>query len=84
MKVLAPYNACPKMVPLIKIQMDVLYFKCLFFKKKIIIINKDDKEKSKETKKDFCFLGPIRITPCSYVSSFIMENQGHVVLLKNF
>jgi len=26
------------------------------------------------------FLGPTRITPCSYVSPFIMENQGHVVL----
>jgi len=31
-KVLAPYNVRPKMVPLIKIQMDVLSFKYLFFK----------------------------------------------------
>jgi len=35
---------------------------------------------TKETKKDFCFLGLRRIIPCSYLSSFIMENQGHVVL----
>ena len=37
-------------------------------------------KKNKGNKKDFCFLGPIRITPCSYVSPFIMENQGHLVL----
>jgi len=34
-KVLAPYNAHPKMIPLIKIQIDVVSFKCLFYKKKI-------------------------------------------------
>jgi len=36
--------------------MDVVFFKSLFSKKKII--NKDDKENSKETKKDICFFGP--------------------------
>jgi len=44
---LPPYNAHPKIVPLIKIQIDVVSFKCLFYKKKIKIkINKKDhKEK---------------------------------------
>jgi len=55
--------------------MDVISFKCLFSK----IIKR---ENSKETKKIFVFLGPTRITPCSYVSPFIMENQDHVVLYK--
>ena len=32
--VLAPYKAHPKMVPLIKIQIDVVSFKCLFSKNK--------------------------------------------------
>jgi len=31
-KVLGPYNARPKTIPLIKIQMDVVFFKCLFSK----------------------------------------------------
>jgi len=31
-QVLAPYNAHPKTVPLIKIQIDVVSFKCLFKK----------------------------------------------------
>ena len=70
---LTPYNVRPKMIPLIKIQMDVVFFKCLFSK----IIKR---ENSQETKKEFCFLGPTRINLCFYVSPFIMENQGHVVL----
>ena len=32
----------------------------------------------------FCLLGLTRITLCSYVSPFIMENQGHVVLYDYF
>jgi len=53
--------------------MVVVSFKSLFSK----IIKQ---ENSKETKKKiFIFLGPTRINLCSYVSSFIMENQGHVV-----
>ena len=43
-------------------------------------------KKNKENKKIFfCFLGPTMITPCSYVSSFIMENYGDIVFYeKNF
>jgi len=41
------------------------------------------KKIQKKQKKDFCFLGPTRLTPCSYVSPFMMENQSHIVLLKN-
>jgi len=54
--VLEPYSARSKTIPLLKIQMDVVSFKCLFSK----IIKR---ENSKETRKDFCFLGPTRITP---------------------
>jgi len=50
-KVLTPYNARPKTVSLIKIQMDVVSFKCLFFKT-------IKKENSKENKKRFLFFGP--------------------------
>ena len=38
------------------------------------------KKNKRNTKDFFCFLGPTRITPCSYISPFIIENQDHVVL----
>ena len=47
-KVVVPYNAHPKTIALIKIQMDVITFKCLFSK----IIKR---ENSKETKNIFVF-----------------------------
>ena len=73
-KVLAPYNVRPKTVPLIKCAKGCGFQNIYFFTKIVI------KEYTKETKIIFSFLGPTRINPRSYVSSFIMENHGYVVL----
>jgi len=72
-KVLIPHNVHPKTILLIKHGKGCGFSKHLFFPKVII------KECTKETKIIFCFLGP-KINHRSYVSPFIMENHGYVVL----
>jgi len=72
-KVLAPYSACPKAVPLINFAKEMCFFLYIYFSQKEKILNKIIFGE-KGTRQG--------LKPWSYVFSLKKRNQGYVVLYK--